>query len=213
VRLVTENGTLRGVEVIRNKLGERGSDGRRRPVPIRDSETVMSFDTVIVAISEEPDGACVQGASTSPALEVGANGNLIVDPDTLMTSCPGIFAGGDLVTGPNTVVDAIAAGKKAALMIVRWLNGEELDQPRTPILPDTYLEPVTLSEEEMATADRAEEPTIPVEARRKNFSEVELPLSEEAAVKEAHRCLRCDLEFTQSSGDDMQQEVTVGVVR
>ena len=132
------------------------------------------------------------------------------DPVTLMTSRPGVFAGGDLVTGPNTVVDAIAAGKKAALMIGRWLRGEELEQPAVARLPDIYVEPVSLSEEELEEADRVESPVIPATSRRRSFDEVELSLSVEDATREAKRCLRCDLEFTQPKEDETARPATVG---
>ena len=113
-----------------------------------------------------------------------------------MTNRPGVFAGGDAVTGPNTVIDAIATGKKAAMTISRWLEGLALDQPSIASLPSTYIEPIPLSEDEQVTADRPELPVIPAASRFKDFSEVELTLSSEEATKEACRCLRCDLEFT-----------------
>jgi len=206
----TDGKAVSGVTVIRNRLGERDPDGRRRPVPIPGSETDLSFDTVIVAISEEPDASSIVGASSRP-LEAGANGRLRSAPLTLMTSRPGVFAGGDLVTGPNTVVDAIAAGKKVALMIGRWLRGEELEQAAVAArLPDVYVEPLSLSEEELEEADRPQVPVIPSASRRRSFSEVELSLSVEDATREARRCLRCDLEFTQPKQDEKACPATAG---
>jgi NADH-quinone oxidoreductase subunit F len=209
VGLRTDGGNVTGVTVIQNRLGERGADGRRKPVPIPGTESDLPFETVIVAISEEPDVASVVEGS-SQALETGTAGTLRSDPVTLVTSRPGVFAGGDLVTGPNTVVDAIAAGKKAALMIDRWLRGEELDQPGQIQLPDTYVEPVSLGEEELADADRVEPPVIPATSRRRSFCEVEMSLSVEDATREAKRCLRCDLEFTQPKEDETARPVAVG---
>jgi len=205
----TDGGAMTGVTVIRNRLGDRAADGRRRPVPIPGTETDLPFDTVIVAISEDPDASSIVDASSQP-LEMGATGTLRSDPITLVTSRPGVFAGGDLVTGPNTVVDAIAAGKKAALMIGRWLRGEELEQPAVARLPDIYVEPVSLSEEELEEADRVPVPAIPAESRKRSFSEVELSLSVEDATREAKRCLRCDLEFTQPKEDETARPATVG---
>jgi NADH-quinone oxidoreductase subunit F len=129
---------------------------------------------------------------------------------TLMTSRPGVFAGGDLVTGPNTVVDAIAAGKKAALMIDRWLQGEPLEQPGVIRLPDTYVEPASLSEEELEEADRVQIPVIHAASRKHSFREVELSLSVEDATREARRCLRCDLEFTQPKEEEGVRPATAG---
>jgi NADH-quinone oxidoreductase subunit F len=127
-----------------------------------------------------------------------------------MTSRPGVFAGGDLVTGPNTVVDAIAAGKKAAATIDLWLRGQGLEQPAVIRLPDTYVEPALLSEEELEEADRVQIPVIHAAARERNFREVELSLSVEDATREARRCLRCDLEFTQPKEDEAARPATVG---
>jgi pyruvate/2-oxoglutarate dehydrogenase complex dihydrolipoamide dehydrogenase (E3) component len=132
-------------------------------------------------------------------------------PATLTTSRPGVFAGGDSVTGPNTVVDAIAAGKKAALMIGRWVRGEELEQPAVaPRLPEVYVESVSLGEEELEEADRVPVPVIPAKSRKRSFNEVELSLSVEDATREARRCLRCDLEFTQPKEDETARPATVG---
>ena len=206
----TDGGAMSGVTVIRNRLGDRAADGRRRPVPIPGSETDLPFETVIVAISEAPDISNAVDASSKP-LEMGATGALRSAPATLTTSRPGVFAGGDSVTGPNTVVDAIAAGKKAALMIGRWVRGEELEQPAVaPRLPEVYVESVSLGEEELEEADRVPVPEIPAKSRKRSFNEVELSLSVEDATREARRCLRCDLEFTQPKEDETARPATVG---
>ena len=205
----TDGRAVTGVTVTRNSLGDRDADGRRRPVPIPGTEADLPFETIIVAISEEPDISCIVGAS-SQSLETGGNATLRSDPLTLMTSQPGVFAGGDLVTGPNTVVDAIAAGKKAALMIGRWLSGEKLEQPSVARLPDVYVESVPLSEEELVEADRVELPVIPAASRQQSFAEVELSLSLEDATAEARRCLRCDLEFTQPKEDERARPAAAG---
>ncbi|MBN2561048.1 MAG: FAD-dependent oxidoreductase [Phycisphaerae bacterium] len=207
-----DGGAIAGVTVIRNRLGDRGPDGRRRPVPIPGSEVDLPFETVIVAISEGPDTRGAVDGSSQP-LETGPSGTLRSDPATLMTSRPGVFAGGDVVTGPNTVVDAIAAGKRAALMIGRYLRGEELKRAGAVLLPDVYVEPLVLDEEELAQLaeqDRAEPPTVPAASRRRNFNEVELSLSVEDATREARRCLRCDLEFTQPEEGETAISATVG---
>jgi len=209
VGLRRDDGAVAGVTVIRNRLGDRAADGRRRPVPIPGTETDLPFDTVIVAISEDPDPVNLADVSSQP-LEMGATGTLRSDPMTLMTSRPGVFGGGDLVTGPNTVVDAIAAGKKAALMIDRWLRGEELEQPGVIRLPDIYVEPVSLSEEELEEADRVRPPVMPAASRKQSFSEVESSLLLEDATREAKRCLRCDLEFTQPKEDEATRPAAVG---
>lgn len=150
------------------------------------------LDTLIVTIGDVPDIEFM----SSMGIEVTDWGTLKIDKATLATSRPGVFAGGDVVTGPNTVVEAIAAGKKAAVMIGRYLRGEELNQPGQPKLPRVLVEPVQLADDEMAEADRVEPPMVPAASRRKDFTEVEKTLSVEDATREARRCLRCDLEFT-----------------
>jgi hypothetical protein len=109
------------------------------------------------------------------------------------------------VTGPNTVIDAIAAGKKAVRVIDRYLQGEPLVGPAGVKLPTVFLEPAVVSEEELENAARAVPPALPVKGRRKNFNEVERSLSEEQAQAEARRCLRCDLAFTQE-----RQQAAIG---
>jgi NADH-quinone oxidoreductase subunit F len=127
-------------------------------------------------------------------------GKIRVDPVTLETGRPGVFAGGDMVTGPNTVVEAIAAGKRAALMIDRYLRGVQMKQPVRPMLPGVFLEPPPSAVAATPPSPRVKIPLLPVEARGKSFAEVEKSLSAEEAGAEAKRCLRCDLEFTRPQG-------------
>jgi NADH-quinone oxidoreductase subunit F len=135
-------------------------------------------------------------------IELDKGGRPRVDARTLCTSRQGVFAGGDLVTGPNTVVDAIAAGRKAARVIDRYLQGEELAESPTISLPDVYIEPAQVSDEEIEQARRVEPSTLPAELRKKNFKEVESALSVEEATREARRCLRCDLHFTRLENEE-----------
>lgn len=193
VQIISENGNLAGVEFIKNRLGERDSKGRRKPVPIPKSEYSRPLDTFIVAISEEPDIEYLP----SMGIEIDKGGNLKIDSATLTTNLLGVFAGGDTVTGPNTVVDAIAAGKKAAFMIDRFLKGENLIQPVDNQLPTYYIESAEISDEERSKMARVKLKTLPVKSRINNFKEVESVISVAEAVKEAKRCLRCDIEFTQ----------------
>jgi NADH-quinone oxidoreductase subunit F len=94
-------------------------------------------------------------------------------------------------------VDAIAAGKKAAMVIARYLRGEALRQIPEKRLPHIHVPPLEISEGELAQSPRAETPRAPAEYRRRGFDEVEKSLTEDEACREARRCLRCDLEFTQ----------------
>jgi len=142
-------------------------------------------------------------------LELDKGGRLRVDGKTLCTNRKGVFAGGDLVTGPNTVVDAIATGKKAAGVIDRYVCGQELAEPPRVKLPEVFLEPAAVSDEEFEDVPRVEPATLDAKSRKKGFAEVELPLSVKQVKREARRCLRCDLEFTQCKEDEGAKCTTV----
>lgn len=115
---VTREKGLVDLECIRMELGEPDESGRRRPIPIKGSEFRMQFNTVIAAIGQRPD------IPTGFALQVGRGNRLEVDTDTLATSREGVFAGGDVVTGPALVIDAMASGRKAAESIDKYLGGK-----------------------------------------------------------------------------------------
>jgi len=193
VRIDSQNGRLADIECIRNKLGDVDSSGRRRPVPIAGTEFTIPLDTMIVAIGERPDSDYL----ASMGLELDKGGRLHVNPKTLCTNREGVFAGGDSVTGPNTVVNAIAAGKKAAGVIGHYVCGRELAEPPKVKLPEVFLEPAAISDEELEDVPRVEPAMLDAKSRKENFAEVERQLSVEQAIREARRCLRCDLEFTQ----------------
>ena len=192
LRVLQQGGRLTGLLCLRNRPGERQASGRRKPVPLPDSEFHVPLDTLIIAVGEEPE---VESLS-SAGMEMTPEGTIRADSVTLQTGRAGVFAGGDLATGPNTVVEAIAAGKRAALMIGRYLKGEELKQPAKPRLPGIYLEGSPSAVPEMMPAKRVKPLHLPAEARFQSFAEVESGLSAEEAGFEAQRCLRCDLEFT-----------------
>ena len=192
----SSDGKLSGVVCLRNRLGDIDSSGRRRPVPIEGSEFTVELDTLVVAISEDAGVDCLTPAKAS-GIQTTDWGTVDVDSGTLQTNRPGVFAAGDVVTGPNTIVDAIAAGKKAALMIDRFVWGQDLKEPVPSRLPQVYVEPLATLEEEPDQVPRAELPRAPADWRKRNFAEVEVSLSAEEAAREARRCLRCDLEFTQ----------------
>ena len=193
VKIFAREGRLVGIECIRNRLGDTDASGRRSPVPVPGSEFMMSLNTLIVAIGERPNSDCLAAMD----MELDKGGKVRVDPRTLSTNRRGVFAGGDLVTGPYTVADAMAAGKKAAAAMDRYLRGQDLSRRPSPRRPDVFIEPAEVREEDREDVPRAEPPTIPVEARTKSFAEVEMSLSAEEATAEARRCLRCDLAFTQ----------------
>jgi NADH-quinone oxidoreductase subunit F len=189
IRIHGENGRVTGVECIRMKLGEPDTSGRRRPIPIEGSEFFVETDAVIPAISQEPDLSFLDG---DHGFEITRWSTFMVDPTTLETTVPGVFAGGDAVTGPATVVEAIAAGQRAAVSIHNHLRPEEERLPYKWPRPRMFVEPVELTDE-MEGYQRPEMPRIPIEERT-DFVEVDQGFAEEVAKMEACRCLRCDLE-------------------
>ena len=194
VELLSENGRLTGIKCIRNRLGEVDSSGRRRPVEVPGTEFTLPLDTLVVAISEDVNS----GGIAEMGVETASGGRLVVSEDTLATNRERVFAGGDVVTGPNTVVDAVAAGKRVAVVIDKYLRGERMEPDFTPRLPEFYVEPVEISPEEAEQAVRVESPVVSPEERKKGLCEIEKTVSEETAIREARRCLRCDLQFTQT---------------
>ena len=191
VKVLSENGKINGIECIRMKLSDMDESGRRRPVPIEGSEYKIDVDTLILAISQEPDISLLVEEN---GLKVSSWSTLEVDPETLVTNVEGIFAGGDVVSGPNTVTAAMSHGKIAAQMIDKYVSGEKLERKYEVTRPAARVEAVELSEEEVHSLKRPEMPSIPVDQRTASFKEVELGFGEAAAIAEAKRCLRCDLE-------------------
>ena len=202
VRILSSDGRVTGLECIRNQLGERDSTGRRPPVPIPGAEFALPLDTIIIAIGEEPD----LGPLAAMGLDSRDGKLLQIDPETYTTNLPRVFAGGDLCSGPNNVVEAIAAGKHAAEAIDRFLQGRTLRKPPEPRLPECYLEPPRGTGEELRQAGRAPRPVVPPALRKRSLAEVEMSLPEEDAVRESKRCLRCDLEFTQRKESESEAQ-------
>lgn len=114
-----EEGYVKGIKVIHNRLGEPDESGRRSPVPVEGTEEIIAVDSVIVAIGQNPSPLI---PSTYGKLETGRRGNIVVNPDTCETNIAGIFAGGDIATGAATVISAMGMGKKAAQSIMEYLG-------------------------------------------------------------------------------------------
>jgi heterodisulfide reductase subunit A-like polyferredoxin len=195
VEVLEADGHVSGIRCVRMELGEPDESGRRRPIPIEGSEFFVPADTMIAAVAQAPEASFLE---ESTGLEITPSGTFVVDPKTLETTKPGVFAGGDAAKGPGTLIEAIADGRRAALCIDRYLRGVELLTPREE-LP---LPVVELSEEEIRERvergevdlrPRVDIPTVGVEERTRDFREVELPLTEEQARAEAARCLSCAL--------------------
>ncbi len=183
-RIIGENGRVKAIECVRMQLGEPDASGRRRPVTIPGSEFTMEVDAVVPAIGQESDWACL---TEECACRLTDWGTMHVDPLTLQTHDKDIFAGGDAVTGPKTVIEAIAAGKQAAISIGRYIRGEDLAEGREK----EWNAVRQVSTEGYDKIPRARMPVLEPRVRTKNFNEVQLGFNEEQAREEASRCLSC----------------------
>ncbi|MEN8234387.1 MAG: FAD-dependent oxidoreductase [Actinomycetota bacterium] len=199
VEVLVTDGRVRGLECVTMELGETDGSGRPRPVPIEGSNHEREFDTVIAAISQHPD----QDWSNTPAgeptvLTFSRWGTVEVDPDSLQSTIPNVFAGGDAVLGPATVVEAMGQGRRAAEAIDKHLRGLPLDgftshmpspDPRYGFEERPYAQSPEYADIEKAP--RATMPKRPVDIRVTDYDEVDLGFSEEEARSEAQRCLHC----------------------
>jgi len=195
--LIDGNGKVKGLKCIRMKLGEPDSSGRRRPIPVTNSEHDLEFSTVIVAVSQSPNLYGLNGKSKIKLNKTKWN-TIKANPETLQTNNQKIFAGGDLVLGPSTIIASMGQGRRAAESIDKFINGQPLENYTTHIVSSNVLRgesfrPHTYAPtyKETPKREREEVPKINSEGRITNFKEVELGFTEEQAVKEASRCLNC----------------------
>ncbi len=173
------------LECIRMKLGEPDASGRRRPVPIESSEFIIEVNRLIMAIGQKPAVPDGFGLSTNRW------GYILADEETLACSREGVFSGGDMVSGPASVIEAIHAGRKTAISIDKYLGGKgQIDQK---FIPEEKENPRLGREEGFADKERAQMPTLAADKRVSDFSQVEFGFDEKTAVEEAKRCLRCQL--------------------
>jgi NADPH-dependent glutamate synthase beta subunit-like oxidoreductase len=190
IKVRVEKGRIKAVDCIRMKLGDFDSSGRRRPVPIEGSEFSVEVDTLITAIGERPDTSYIE---QDTGLGLTDWDSIKADEETMGANVPGVFAGGDAVTGPNTVIDAIAAGQRAAESIERWVDGVPLERKYEVTKPYMRVDAVSVPEEEMMDSRRVHAEEVPVAGRAGSFQEIVPVLTADDAMKEARRCLRCDL--------------------
>ncbi len=184
-RVVLRGGKVAALECVRNELGEAGADGRRRPIPIAGSEFQIEADAIIIAIGQTPDVAFLDGSAVS----LRKDRTIVVDPRTGLAGEEGVYAGGDAVRGPATIVEACADGRRAAEAICRRL-GVSFDRPavRLPMLSEEEI--VRVKGVRARKVSRNEGEVLPLE-RRGGFDLVEATLTEEAALAEAARCVQC----------------------
>ncbi len=186
-RISIENDRIAGVECIRTRLTEADTTGRRKFIPIEGSEFFIEAEHVISAIGQEPDLEFLKKDSIQ--LEISKWNHLVVNPETLQTSVPGIFAGGDAITGAATVIEAVEAGKRAADYMAKYLQGETLptEWVDEPPMGDHW----TDVPEDIEEKQRLQVPSLPMEKRHSGFDEVTLCPDETSAREEAGRCLNC----------------------
>ncbi|MCK5193119.1 MAG: FAD-dependent oxidoreductase, partial [Desulfobulbaceae bacterium] len=182
----SEKDKVTGIECIRTRLTEKDTTGRRRPIPIEGSEFFIEADHIIPAIGQEPDFG---NLGKTQDLKVSKWNLLEVNPETLQTNIPEIFAGGDVISGPATVIEAVEAGQRAAKYMAKYLQGEDLpsEWQEEPPMGTNWVEPP----KDEPIRERLKIPTLPVEKRLSGYEEVNLLVDEKSAQEEADRCFDC----------------------
>jgi NADPH-dependent glutamate synthase beta subunit-like oxidoreductase len=185
-KVLIKNGKVVGLECIKTKLGEPDQSGQKRQVPIKGSEFVIDSDMIISAVDPRPD----LSFSGDIGLDIAQKGTLKVHPDSFMTNVAGVFAGGDVASGPATVIEAIASGRQAALAIDRYLSGKDpiSEKVVSNIIP---LEDVDVNR--FRKRPRQKGAILSVEERVGAMREVELGFQNIEAMREADRCFQCGL--------------------
>jgi formate dehydrogenase major subunit len=190
VKANAADGRVSSLECIRMALGAPDSSGRRRPEPVAGSEFTMAVDTVIAAIGQTID---TTGLAKDGTVKLDRRGYIDVKKETMEATLDGVFAGGDCTSGPATVVEALAAGRRAAVSINQYLRGEKVAPPQKPyICTKGELDEIDPKDyESKRRIPRGRVAALNPEIRRVNFAEIEPGFAEEMARAEAERCLAC----------------------
>jgi NADPH-dependent glutamate synthase beta subunit-like oxidoreductase/NAD-dependent dihydropyrimidine dehydrogenase PreA subunit len=187
-----ENGKVTHLEYIRMELGEPDASGRRKPVPVQGSETLIEVDNVYAAIGQYADVDFVPSEGPD-ALKISRWKTIDGHARTLQTNVFDVFVGGDHYTGPATAVQAIGGGRRAARAMHQLLSGQtvapQLDEFEGKVVERVHSDELVHVEKSI----REKMPELVVDERRLNFSEVELGFTQEQAAREAERCLNCGL--------------------
>jgi NADPH-dependent glutamate synthase beta subunit-like oxidoreductase len=183
VRIVGGSGKVTGLECVRMAMGEPDESGRRKPSPIAGSEFTVQADVIVVAIGQRSE---LSFLGNGHGVNISSKNTIEVDPLTAATNIPGIFAGGDVASGPKIVVEAVAFGKRAAISIDRYLKGQDIKIGRGMEWKGMAFEP----DHVVAPSPRQAMPRLPLSERTRGFHEVDLGFNEEQATQEALRCLR-----------------------
>ncbi|MCX7856297.1 MAG: FAD-dependent oxidoreductase, partial [Anaerolineae bacterium] len=183
-----------GMKCVRTEPGLPDETGRRRPVVVPGSEHFIPCDNVVFSVGQRAGLAFIP---ESAGVGITDQATIAVNPNTLATSRPGVFAAGDVATGTAFVIEAVAAGHKVAQAIHRYLQGEELEPPPKPKLPVVELSRAEIDERvargEVHIQPRVPMTALPVEQRLSTFEEVVAGYTDEEAQAEAARCLACGI--------------------
>ena len=184
------DGRVTGLHCAKAELVKKEGSDRMSPVPIEGQDFVIQADVIISAVGQYVDDS---GMKVFEGMNWTRRGTIEVNHASMETSRPGVFAAGDAVSGPATVIEAIGGGKRAAEAIDRYLN--HIPQPRMPKIPVRRHRrpPVEMSAAEKMRPKRPEMPMLNIDRRRTTFQQVELGYDEESVRREARRCLRCDI--------------------
>ena len=195
VRVVgNEEGVTTHLEYLTMELGEPDASGRRRPVPIEGSESLIETDMVITAIGQSPDISFIETMQQQLAeLKTTRWNTFEVDPATLQSTIPYLFAAGDAATGPSLVVDAIGGGRRAARSIHQFVMGQPVVADPLELQKDLISETLFDQVLGVVKTPRAPMPELPVAERIQSFVEADQVLSEQTALGESSRCLNCCL--------------------
>jgi formate dehydrogenase beta subunit len=191
IKILAENGKVSGLECLKMKLGEPDDSGRRRPVPIEGSNFVIECDAMVPAIGQ----VCVVDRVLPEGAEITRWKTLVVDEITFQSSQANVFGGGDCITGPATLIGALAAGKNAARFIAHFLETGECKPEDADWIEKVISDLGVFDKEEiMPFAGQTQRPSLTAldpAIRTKSFEEVESGFSRPDAFNEASRCLRC----------------------
>jgi NADPH-dependent glutamate synthase beta subunit-like oxidoreductase/NAD-dependent dihydropyrimidine dehydrogenase PreA subunit len=189
-----DQGRITHLEYLKMELGEPDASGRRRPVPIEGSETLLEADMMITAIGQSPDISFTENAqSRLSELNTTRWNTFDVDEGTLQTNIPYLFAAGDSATGPSLVVDAIGGGRRAARSIHQYITGQEVSADSVELRQKNVPESLFDQVPGVVRKPRSKMTELPVAERIKSFDEVDKVLTEEEALTESQRCLYCGL--------------------
>ena len=193
VRIVANaKGHIMQLEYLKMELGEPDASGRRRPVPIKGSETLMDIDMLITAIGQGPDTAfAAKEGQRIGELALTRWNTIDHDPEIMQANIPYVFTGGDSATGASLVVEAIGGGRRAARAIHMYLNDEKIGPVTGPFVKSTFLNPYSSRLPGLLKRHGRPCPELPVEERIKSFVEADLVITEADASYEASRCLNC----------------------